>query len=164
MTDIEAWFAGRIPDDWYTEAAEVIVDRDEIVVIGTLPDPSVEDEAMRRAAWESRISGHREDTRAKRVAIATQAEHRLGRKVSWGASCGELRVVFTHLAVPTMTRLRIRERLVLDVLVDSGVARSRSDALAWCVRLVARNQDEWLDELRGALTGVEAVRDKGPTV
>lgn len=164
MTDIEAWFAGRIPDDWYTGAAEVIVDRDEIVIIGTLPEPKVEDDAMRRAAWESRIAGHREDTRAKRVAIATQAESRLGRKVSWGATCGDLRVIFTHLAVPTMTRLRIRERLVLDVLVDSGVARSRSDALSWCVRLVARNQDEWLDELRSALTGVEAVRDKGPTV
>lgn len=162
MTDIAAWFAGRIPDDWYTEPAEVIIDRDEIVVIGTLPEPQVDDDTMKRAAVESRIDGHREDTRAKRVAIASQAESMLGRKVSWGAACGDLRVVFTHLAVPTMTRLRIRERLVLDTLVDSGVARSRSDALAWCVRLVARNQDEWLEELRGALTGVEAVRDRGP--
>jgi hypothetical protein len=54
------------------------------------------------------------------------------------------------------------ERRTLDTLIDSGVARSRSDALAWCVRLVARNQSEWLDELRDALTRVERVRAEGP--
>ena len=47
-----------------------------------------------------------------------------------------------------MTRLRQPERIVLDTLVDSGVARSRSDALAWAVRLVGQHADEWLGELR----------------
>jgi hypothetical protein len=62
-----------------------------------------------------------------------------------------------------MTRLRMRERRVLDTLVDAGVARSRSHALAWCVRLVAERQDDWLSDLRDALTRVEEVRGQGPT-
>ena len=61
-----------------------------------------------------------------------------------------------------MTRLRMPERRVLDTLVDAGVARSRSHALAWCVRLVADKQDEWLKDLREALTNVEKVRGEGP--
>jgi hypothetical protein len=61
-----------------------------------------------------------------------------------------------------MTRLRLPERSVLDTLVASGVARSRSDALAWCVRLVAANEDEWLRDLRRALTAVESLRAGGP--
>ena len=43
-----------------------------------------------------------------------------------------------------MTRLRQPQRMVLDTLVDAGVARSRSDALAWCVRLVGQHEDDWL--------------------
>ena len=43
-----------------------------------------------------------------------------------------------------MTRLRQPQRLVLDTLVDAGVARSRSDALAWCVRLVGQHEEDWL--------------------
>ena len=61
-----------------------------------------------------------------------------------------------------MTRLRMPERRVLDTLVDAGVARSRSHALAWCVRLVAERQDDWLRDLRQALTQVEQVRAEGP--
>jgi hypothetical protein len=70
--------------------------------------------------------------------------------------------MFTTLSVPVMTRLRQSERRVLDTLVDAGVARSRSDALAWCVRLVGENQDTWLADLREALRKVERVRDAGP--
>jgi hypothetical protein len=54
------------------------------------------------------------------------------------------------------------ERKVLDTLVESGVARSRSHALAWCVRLVGQKQEEWLGDLREALKKVEEVRDQGP--
>jgi hypothetical protein len=75
---------------------------------------------------------------------------------------GEHRELFTHLAVPVMTRLRQPERQVLDTLVEAGVARSRSDALAWCVRLVGRNTQTWLDELRTAVAQVEQVRAQGP--
>ena len=31
-----AWFAGRLPDGWFTEAPEATVDREEILVVGTL--------------------------------------------------------------------------------------------------------------------------------
>jgi hypothetical protein len=61
-----------------------------------------------------------------------------------------------------MTRLRMPERKVLDTLVEAGVARSRSHALAWCVRLVAERQDDWLRDLQEALTKVEEVRAEGP--
>jgi hypothetical protein len=72
------------------------------------------------------------------------------------------RILFTHIAVPVMTRLRQSERRVLDTLVDAGVARSRSDALAWCVRLVDEHADEWLAKLREAMAQVDDLRAEGP--
>lgn len=66
------------------------------------------------------------------------------------------------LAAPVMTRLRQPQRLVLDTLVDAGVARSRADALAWCVRLVGQHEGDWLAELREAMTHVADVRSRGP--
>jgi hypothetical protein len=121
-------------------------------------------EASRSAAEAGRIARFREDTREERMAIARELEHRFGRNVAWGAEAGDTSLVFTNLSVPVMTRLRQPERRVLDTLVDSGVARSRSDALAWCVKLVARNTDEWLNELRVAMETVESVRQQGPSV
>jgi hypothetical protein len=162
---LEGWFAGRLPTEWFTEAPTVEFDRDEILVIGTLADPDLPDDAgpeTRKAALEARVQGFREDTRGHRMRIADEAERRFGRKVSWGATSGDLRVLFTTVATPAMTRLRMRERTVLDTLVDAGVARSRSHALAWCVRLVADKQEEWLGDLRTALESVEAVRQEGP--
>ena len=94
--------------------------------------------------------------------VAREAEHRFGRKVAWGAHCGATTSMFTTLAVPVMTRLRQPERVVLDTLVDAGVARSRSHALAWCVRLVGEHSGEWLTALREALTDVERLREAGP--
>jgi hypothetical protein len=63
-----------------------------------------------------------------------------------------------------MTRLKLRERAVLETLIDGGIARSRSEALAWCVKLVARHQEDWLAELREALEAVEQVRVVGPSL
>ena len=114
-------------------------------------------------AEAGRITRFREQTREQRMAVAREAEHRYGRKVAWGASAGATRQVFTTLSVPVMTRLRQPERRVLDTLVDSGVARSRSEALAWCVRLVGSNAEQWLGELRGAMQAVQKVRDAGPS-
>jgi len=162
---LRAWFAGRLPDDWFAAAPDISFDRDEILVVGRVADVDLEDgasDAARRAARAARIDRFREDTRHARMRIADDAEHRFGRKVAWGTECGEERVLFTTLSVPVMTRLRLPDRKVLDTLVDSGVARSRSDALAWCVRLVAANQSEWLDNLRDALVHVEKVRSEGP--
>jgi hypothetical protein len=160
-----AWFEGRLPDEWFEGPPEIAVDRDEILIVGRLPDVEVGDDSSegdRAAARSGRITRWREETREKRIRIAREAEHRFGRKVSWGAECGGERATFTSLSTPVMTRLRMPERSVLDTLVDAGVARSRSHALAWCVRLVGRNQKEWIDDLRSALVAVEDVRSQGP--
>jgi hypothetical protein len=164
--ELAGWFAGRLPDDWFVGGLEVTSDREEILVVGTLPDPELPGEATADAvgaARGSRIDGFREDTREHRMRIAQEAQHRFGRHVSWGAACGDVRKLFTTVSVPAMTRLRMSERRVLDTLVEGGVARSRSHALAWCVRLVAEKQDEWLADLREALQGVEMVRGEGPS-
>jgi hypothetical protein len=172
--EIQAWFAGRLPDGWFTEPAEVTVDREEISVVGTLSAAGAgaadggdggrdgEDADAARAAAEGRIKRFREQTREERIEIAREAEHRFRRKVAWGARCAGQVEMFTTLSVPVMTRLRQSERRVLDTLVDAGVARSRSDALAWCVRLTGEHADTWLAELRDALRRVEEVRSQGP--
>jgi len=162
---LEGWFAGRLPAEWFTGPIDVSFDRDEIMVVGTLAVPELPDDAGSEtlsAALAARIQGFREDTRVQRMRIADEAERRFGRKISWGAVCGDQRHLFTTLAIPAMTRLRMPERHVLDTLVDAGVARSRSHALAWCVRLVAERQEEWLKDLREALKSVEEVRREGP--
>jgi hypothetical protein len=162
-TEISSWFTGRLPGEWFAEPAEVITDREEITVTGTLPAPeSSGGDADAAAAAEGRIKRFREETRAQRIEIAREAEHRFGRKVAWGVRCGAVTEMFTTLSVPVMTRLRQSERRVLDTLVDAGVARSRSDALAWCVRLTGEHADAWLAELRDALRRVEEVRSQGP--
>src|SRR3954469_4213555 len=137
---VTSWLSGRLPDEWFEGAPEVSVDRDEILVVGRLTVPAGDDA---QAAEQGRIARFREDTREQRMRIAREAEHHFGRKVAWGAACGETRVTFTSLSVPVMTRLRQPERVVLDTLVEAGVARSRSDALAWCVRLVGEHTGEW---------------------
>jgi Arc/MetJ-type ribon-helix-helix transcriptional regulator len=162
--DAAAWFTGRLPDGWFVGPPEVVVDREEIIVIGTLPDVEgeFEDDAARAAAESGRISRFREQTRDERIEIARQAEHRYGRKVGWGARVGGTEELFTTIAVPVMTRLRQPERKVLDTLVAAGVARSRSEALAWAVRLVGEHADTWLAELREAMTKVDDLRAQGP--
>jgi len=162
---LQGWFGGRLPDGWFTGPPEINVDREEITVVGTLPDPGAgadASEAAAAAAAEGRSRRFREETREHRIEIALEAEHKFGRKVSWGVEVGGRRVMFTTFSVPVMTRLRQSERQVLDTLVDGGVARSRSDALAWCVRLVGANSDSWLTDLRAALRKVEQVRAEGP--
>jgi hypothetical protein len=164
LGELRGWFTGRLPGDWFTAAPEIQADREEITIVGMLPDPAEAggSEAERAAAAEGRIRRFREETRARRIEIAREAEHRFRRKVSWGVSCGGITEMFTTLSVPVMTRLRQQERRVLDTLVDAGVARSRSDALAWCVRLTGENADAWLSRLRAALRQVEEVRAEGP--
>jgi hypothetical protein len=163
VDDVAAWFGGRLPDEWFVGEPTITVDREEIVVIGELPPPESTDEGAAAAA-QGRIGRFREETRDARMRIADEAEARYGRKVAWGAAIGETRVLFTHLAVPVMTRLRHDERRVLDTLVDAGVARSRSDALAWCVRLVGEHTDDWLRGLREAMEDVAKLRAEGPNL
>ncbi|MFG2937250.1 hypothetical protein [Streptomyces sp. NPDC048282] len=162
---LRGWFAGRLPDDLFEELVEVTADREEVTVIGRIPGPRLADgvpDAERQAAVQGRIQEFRERTRESRMAVAREAEHRFGHKVSWGVECDGRRALFTHVAAPVMTRLRQPERQVLDTLIAGGVARSRSEALAWCVRLVQKHTDDWLAELRESLEHVERVRAQGP--
>ncbi len=162
---MHGFFAGQVPDGWFTGAPAVTFDNDEILVVGQLKRPEVEADAGaagRSAAESARIERFREDTREQRMRIAEDAQHRFRRRVSWGAACGDTTQYFTTASVPVMTRLRMPERAVLDTLIDAGVARSRSDALAWCVRLVGKNEADWIAELRVAFEHVETVRAQGP--
>jgi hypothetical protein len=172
--DAAGWITGLLPDDWFTSRPTVTIDRDEIVIIGTLATPAHSDDAgtdegpagqsaaQRSAAQHGRIASFREATRNQRIRFAQQIEHRYERKVAWGATCGDSTELFTTLSAPVMTRLRQPERQVLDTLVDAGVARSRSEALAWCVRLVGQHADDWLGQLREAMGTVDELRKQGP--
>ena len=169
LTDLQQelvdWFVRRIPDEWFGSPPEMHFDRDEILIVGDLDEPVGAGDLTvdrRDAAVRGKIEQFREKTREQRMTIAEEATQLFNRQVSWGVVCGGQRKLFTNLSAPVMTRLRLPERRTLDTLIDAGVARSRSDALAWCVRLVSRNQEEWLDDLRGALAKVERVRAEGP--
>jgi hypothetical protein len=147
------------------EQSGVTVDDDEILVmtdLGAVSLPPDIDETQRATAERARIEGFREDSRAQRIAIAEEAQSTFERRVSWGARCGGAEATFTTVNAPVMTRLRMADRQVLDTLVDAGVARSRSDALAWCVRLVAQHEGVWIADLRTAFEQVEHVRAGGP--
>jgi hypothetical protein len=163
---IRGWLTGRLPGDWFEGPLEVGLDREEITVVGTLSPPRTAadvSDAERAAAVSGRIKEFRERTRDHRIDVARELEHRTGRKVAWGVRVGDRRELFTTLSVPVMTRLRQPERQVLDTLVEAGVARSRSEALAWCVRLVGSNTEQWLGDLRTAMEHVDKVRAQGPT-
>src|ERR1044071_3522400 len=100
---LRGWFTGRVPTDWFTGPPEITADREEITVVGAVSEPDVAaeaDGAERAAAYAGRIRAFRENTRDARIAIAREAEHRFGRKVAWGATCGDRTEVFTTLSVP----------------------------------------------------------------
>lgn len=165
-SSVESWLIGRLPAEWTTSRAPTFsIDREEITITIAIDPPDLPSDASpadRAEAVAGRIAGFRDDTRDRRVSIAREAEHRFERKVAWALRIGEDIALFSHLAAPVMTRLRQPERQVLDTLVAANIARSRSDALAWCVRLVGRNVDTWLTELRDAVQAVDDVRSKGP--
>lgn len=165
---VSSWLRGRLPEAWSPQDVRVTVDREEITVLLPLPggaggpdgpdDGPVDEEEL-----DGRVARFRSESRPERMTVADEAERRFGRKVSWGVRVGERTELFTTLSVPVMTRLRQPERVVLETLVEAGVARSRAHALAWCVRLVGQHSADWLAELREAMTAVERVREEGPT-
>jgi hypothetical protein len=164
--EIAGWFAGRLPDAWFSGAPDVSVDREEILLVGEIADVDLAadaTDAARAAARASRVERFREETRGERMAIAEDAQHRFRKVVSWGARVGGETRLFTTASIPVMTRLRQPERRVLDTLVEAGVARSRSEALAWCVKLVGENEAAWIGSLRDALRAVEEARKAGPS-
>jgi hypothetical protein len=163
---VRGWFTGRLPADWLHEQPRITLDREEITVVLTIPDVELTGDAPSEAelgeARAGRARAFREETREQRMEIAREAQHRYDRKVSWGVRVGNRDELWTHVAAPVMTRLRQPQRLILDTLVDAGVARSRSEALSWCVRLVGQHEQDWLAELRTAMDTVADVRSKGP--
>jgi hypothetical protein len=165
-SDASGWFAGRLPSNWFVGSPVVTVDREEILIVGELPaletSADKQDAAAAAAAEAGRIARFREDTREARIEIARQGQFRYGREISWGARLGTTEELFTTASVPVMTRLRQPERQVLDTLIDAGVARSRSDALVWAIRLVGDHADEWLGDLRSAMEEVNRLRAQGP--
>ena len=65
---------------WFDGDPTVIVDREEITVIGRLPKPTGQPESEARAS--GRVSRFREDTRSERMRISDEAQEKYGRKVS----------------------------------------------------------------------------------
>jgi post-segregation antitoxin (ccd killing protein)/Arc/MetJ-type ribon-helix-helix transcriptional regulator len=172
---VRGWFSGRLPEPWRAAPPRVTVDREEITVVLSIADVDLAGDvstAERAEARAGRARAFREDTREARIEIAREAEKRFERTVSWGVRLGAAdgeagdgtahEEQWTHASVPVMTRLKQPQRIVLDTLVDAGVARSRSDALGWCVRLVEQHEGDWLAELREAMESVADVRRRGP--
>ena len=144
-----------IPGGWFEGPPALTVDDDEILIVGTLAVSGPGD---------GEPVAFREATRAARMEIAERVQPATGRLVAWGVATGEATTVFTSLGVPVMTRLRINEREVLDTLLAAGVAKSRSEALAWCVRFVGQKETSWLRELRTSMESVTRVRAEGPNL
>lgn len=58
-SDAAEWFAGRLPDDWFDGDPVVIVDREEITVIGKLAEPEGQEESEARTSGGSRGSARK---------------------------------------------------------------------------------------------------------
>src|SRR4029077_9364487 len=85
---IKGWFAGRLPDGWF-KGVEVTIEDDQIVVLGTLPDPNVgSTPEEKEGAAAGRIARFREEARGERIGIAQEAEERFKKYVTWGAKLG----------------------------------------------------------------------------
>jgi len=152
---LEELVSPMIPGGWFTGPPHLTVDDDEILIVGTLTADGPGD---------GDPQAFREATRAARMEIADRVQPATGRSVAWGVITGDATTVFTSTGVPVMTRLRIAEREVLDTLLAAGVAKSRSEALAWCVRFVGQRESVWLQELRSSIESVSKVRAEGPTL
>jgi hypothetical protein len=145
---IDDWFRQRLPEAWSSGGAEIDIDREEIIVL--LPQA------------DSGPTNFRDSTRDERIALARQAEETFARKVSWGVLRQGIRRLFTTVRTPITAELAMPERRVLDTLTKSGLAANRSDAVAWCIRLVGQHEADWLRDLRDA-TASAGTRAEPPT-
>ena len=85
LGSIKGWFAGRLPDGWFT-GVDVAVEDDQIVVIGALPELNLgSTPEEKEGAAAGRIARFREETRGERIGIAREAEERFKKYVTWGA-------------------------------------------------------------------------------
>jgi hypothetical protein len=88
LGSIKGWFAGRLPDGWFT-GVDIAVEDDQIVVLGTLPEVNIgSTPEEKEGAAAGRIARFREETRGERIGIAQEAEERFHKYVTWGAKLG----------------------------------------------------------------------------
>src|SRR6266513_4457201 len=88
LGSVKGWFAGRLPDGWFT-GVEVAVEDDQIVVMGTLPETKLgSSPEEKEGAAAGRIARFREETRRQRIGIAQEAEERFKKYVTWGTKLG----------------------------------------------------------------------------
>ena len=73
------------------------------------------------------------------------------------AICDAIERVLDNAALPLVGHTLVNLRLIFW-----SVARSRSEALAWCVRLVASHEEDWINDLRKAVEHVRQARAAGP--
>ena len=134
---ISDWFIERLPAEWLASPPEIEVDSDEILIVLPL-SPRAD------------TGDFRDRTRSARIKLAQQAEETFGRTVSWGTVRDGSRRLYTTLRSVVAAPVAMPDRKVLDTLVSAGVASDRSDALAWCIRLVGQHEADWLRDLRDA--------------
>lgn len=146
---LSAWFAERLPAEWLCGPAQIEVDREEAVVVLPL--------AERYDSGE-----FRDATRGKRIQLAQQAEEAFGLKISWGTTKDGRRRLFTTVRTAVAVPLAMRERQILDGLVAAGVAADRTEAVAWCIRLVGHHESDWLRDLRDAVAAAPPGRRDRP--
>lgn len=96
LGSIKGWFAGRLPDGWFS-GVDVSIEDDQIVVLGKLVEeaPAQGDAAYQEGYAAGRIGRFRDDSRRDRIGIAREAEERFGRYVTWGAALGGVTKRFT---------------------------------------------------------------------
>jgi hypothetical protein len=98
LDEIAGWFAGRLPDGWFTGAPSVTTDDKQVLVVGTLDGPRLPEGATAEAkagAEAGRIARFREATRGPRILIAREIERKYEIPVTWGATSGGTTLTFT---------------------------------------------------------------------
>ena len=162
---VVAWFAGRLPDEWTAAGEpELTVDREEVTVVITIAEPELADDAdgpTRAEAVAGASAGsartpratHRDRPRGRAPVRTKGCVGRAGRRPDRAVHSSR-RPGHDPVASARTTCARHPRR--------AGVARSRADALAWCVRLVGQHTDDWLAKSRAAIADVERLHAEGP--
>lgn len=158
--ELHHWLHERLPAALMAAPPEIAPYDDELVVMLTLAAELPEGGEARREAAEQTITRLREETRTLRMRLARELQSRSGLPVAWGMRLAEFEVLFTTRSAPVMTRLGRAERDVLDLLVASGIADTRSAALSYIVRVFAHEHADWLAEARHAVLQIARVREQ----
>ena len=154
---IAGWFAGRLPDGWFTGAPSVTVDDKQILVVGTLSEPNLPGDAsaeLKAGAEAGRIARFREGTRGWRIEIAREAERQFKLPVTWGATSGGTTLTFTPGGSGRRSEGEGGDEQAKKVMID---ARRRA-LRAWRRRFAFGGPPAW----RGAPWGYPGRWRRGP--